>query len=453
MRKQLNIEQQKRLVMLNYELDRRKQLNPLSFFEPIDHPELPQAELHKCGKRNINAFGGNKSGKTMNGAAFVLNDMLQNPGHQWWCGTWADMSLPIQQTEIYNLMPKDPELLAFASFNEKRGFMHKIFRLANDSKARFKTYEQGWRSWQGARLHGIWLDEEAPLEILKEAKARLMDNNGILLRTMTPLDGITYTYEEVVINENNDKEVQYWFWDSTYNPHIDQTARERILSGYGSKEEEVRRKGHFLNLRAGQVYYEFNEEDIIDHDVYLPNRPLEISCDFNVDLMCWTIGQETMDVDYEFDEIEMTGQANTDLLCKMLKDKTYPVKNAAGEWSQKTHSGNYIFYCDFAGSHRDPSAAKTSIAIIQENFPQADIYYQNIRNIKDRTDALNGRLKNRKTKIHRRCKRLIKDLRLVTWEMLLNKNKAGELTHSSDGASYKYHWKYPLLGKIRSKQW
>ncbi len=79
------------------------------------------------------------------------------------------------------------------------------------------------------------------------------------------------------------------------------------------------------------------------------------------------------------------------------------------------------------------------------------------RNIKDRIDSTNARLKdskgNIKLRIHPRCKRLIKDFRQVTWELLLNKNKAGKLTHASDGISYMAHWKYPLTPKIRGKQW
>ncbi len=50
-------------------------------------------------------------------------------------------------------------------------------------------------------------------------------------------------------------------------------------------------------------------------------RPLEISCDFNVDLMCWNIGQERGGKDYVFDYVEIENQANTEQLCKDLKKK------------------------------------------------------------------------------------------------------------------------------------
>jgi len=49
----------------------------------------------------------------------------------------------------------------------------------------------------------------------------------------------------------------------------------------------------------------------------------------------------------------------------------------------------------------------------------------------------------------RTVKRHISDFRKTTWEMLLNKTKAGKVTHASDGISYMIHWKYPLRGKLK----
>jgi hypothetical protein len=121
------------------------------------------------------------------------------------------------------------------------------------------------------------------------------------------------------------------------------------------------------------------------------------------------------------------------------------------------HNGGWIFYGDISGNQRRPETSRTNWAIIKENFPYAQIYYQTIRNIKDRVDATNARLMNNKGErmlfLTRECKRAAKDFRQVTWEMLLNKAKAKNLTHISDGISYKAFWKYPLTGRTRSKQW
>ena len=434
-----NIEKNRLLAKAIYTQNIRRKKNPISFFEPQDY----QWDLHLSAKRNLNVFGGNRSGKTKNGAALVINKCLKEPGCDCWGATWADMSIPIQQKTYYDLLPKDSSV-TYARWTEQRGFSNKLIVFANGSKIRFKTYDQGRESFQGASKDIIHLDEEPPEDITSECKARLIDRNGILLRTLTPLDGITYTYDEVVLNENGDDEIDFWYWDSSQNKYIDQTALDRTINSYAEKEAEVRKTGHFINLTSGAAYYSFTDENILDHFEPMQGRPLEISCDFNVDLMCWHIGQDLNGKDITFDYVELEGQANTDLLCQMLKNK------------YDKHSGGWIFYGDIAGSQRRPESSRTNWAIIKENFPNALIFYQNIRNIKDRIDSTNARIKNNRGEINyyitKNCKRLIKDYRQVTWEMLVNKGKAGKLTHASDGESYKLHWKYDLRGKPTGSQ-
>jgi hypothetical protein len=265
-----------------------------------------------------------------------------------------------------------------------------------------------------------------------------------MIRTMTPLRGVTYTADEFIENELGDPEVEYWYWDNRFNSHINQETLERIIGGYAEKEQEVRQSGHFLNLTTGNAYYPFSDENVIDSFKYINGRPLEISCDFNVDLMCWNIGQERREKDYVFDFVEIENQANTEQLCITLKEK------------YQNHRGGFHFYGDISGNKRDPAASRTNWAIVKQHFPNAIIDYQPIRNIKDRIDAFNGRIKNANGChwfVTKNCRRLIKDLRQVTWEHLMSKGKAGKLTHASDGESYKMFWKYPLTGKIRSKQW
>lgn len=420
----------------------RKEITPLNYFVPIDHPELQQKEAVECTKKNQAIFGGNRSSKSVTGAVKVIKYCQETPNSDCWAATWSDMSVPIQQAEYFKWLPKDNSI-RFAKFSEQRGFLHKIIIFSNGSKIRFKTYEQGWESFQGASKNIIHLDEEAPEEIVNECKARLMDRNGVLLRTMTPLNGVTYTYDEIVVNAHQDKEVKFWYFDNYFNPYINSEARERILGGYADKEREVRSKGHFLNLTSGQVYYSFDSEANIAEWKYNPNLALEVSCDFNVSLMYWPIGQQSRDKDFEFDYVELENHANTDLMCQMLKSK-YP-DHKPEQW---------IFYGDISGSKRDPATSLSSWGIIQGHFPKATIFYQNIRNIKDRTDAVNGRLKNKQGRylfISNKLARLKLDLMRVTWEMLLNKTKAGMLTHASDGLSYKIFKKYPLYGSTISR--
>jgi phage terminase large subunit-like protein len=55
----------------------------------------------------------------------------------------------------------------------------------------FKSYNQGRGSFEGTALHGIWLDEEPPLDVYGECIIRTATTNGIVMLTFTPLAGMS----------------------------------------------------------------------------------------------------------------------------------------------------------------------------------------------------------------------------------------------------------------------
>lgn len=55
----------------------------------------------------------------------------------------------------------------------------------------FKSYEKGRAKWQGDTLHGVWFDEEPPLDIYTEGLTRTNATNGITMITFTPLKGMS----------------------------------------------------------------------------------------------------------------------------------------------------------------------------------------------------------------------------------------------------------------------
>lgn len=55
----------------------------------------------------------------------------------------------------------------------------------------FKAYEKGREKWQGKTLHGVWYDEEPPLEIYTEGLTRTNATDGITIVTFTPLIGMS----------------------------------------------------------------------------------------------------------------------------------------------------------------------------------------------------------------------------------------------------------------------
>jgi phage terminase large subunit-like protein len=62
---------------------------------------------------------------------------------------------------------------------------------ADESVLSFKSFEKGREKWQGETLHGVWFDEEPPLDIYSEGLTRTNATGGIVWITMTPLKGYT----------------------------------------------------------------------------------------------------------------------------------------------------------------------------------------------------------------------------------------------------------------------
>lgn len=68
------------------------------------------------------------------------------------------------------------------------------------SVLQFRSYDQERTSWQGTERDIVWLDEEPPMDIYSEALIRIMptkgedrnkDEDGIIIATFTPLNGLT----------------------------------------------------------------------------------------------------------------------------------------------------------------------------------------------------------------------------------------------------------------------
>lgn len=75
---------------------------------------------------------------------------------------------------------------------------------AGESVLAFKSYEKGREKWQGETLHGVWFDEEPPLDIYSEGLTRTNATGGITIVTFTPLLGMS----DVVLQFLSADEVQ-----------------------------------------------------------------------------------------------------------------------------------------------------------------------------------------------------------------------------------------------------
>lgn len=59
------------------------------------------------------------------------------------------------------------------------------------SELGLKSYQQGRGSFEGTARHGVWFDEEPPLDVYGEALIRTATTKGIIILTFTPLEGMS----------------------------------------------------------------------------------------------------------------------------------------------------------------------------------------------------------------------------------------------------------------------
>lgn len=105
----------------------------------------------------------------------------------------------------------------------------------------FKSYEQGWRKWQGTAPDYIWLDEEPDdMRIYTECRTRIITSKGSMWVTFTPLSGLT----ELVMHFREGHEGSYMknvTWDDA--PHLDKEQIEQALDAFPPHERDARSKG------------------------------------------------------------------------------------------------------------------------------------------------------------------------------------------------------------------
>lgn len=116
-----------------------------------------------------------------------------------------------------------------------------------------KTYEQGWRKWQGTGVHLAWLDEEPEdFKIYTEALTRILNVQGVLIATLTPLLGKTE-----LIRHFEKPELQEMLalvsatWDDA--PHLDKSMRDQLMASYPDYERDARTKGVPV-LGSGRIF-------------------------------------------------------------------------------------------------------------------------------------------------------------------------------------------------------
>lgn len=265
-------EEKYKLILVEKELERRTKNDFLSKYNKGEKVHKKQLEFHKCPKKNRWVFGGNRSGKTECGAvetvwlARGIHPYKENkPISCWVVSLSKQVQRDVAQSKILHYLRKDYiEQIVMSSGKQGSADYGIIdFILVKNvfgslSKIGFKSCDQGREKFQGSSLDFVWFDEEPPYDIYQECRMRVMDRQGFIFGTMTPLKGLTWVYNEIYLNTNNDNEVWHTEMEWADNPYLDNNEIEQMTKTLSSEELQSRRYGKFMQC-GGMVYNEFDE--------------------------------------------------------------------------------------------------------------------------------------------------------------------------------------------------
>lgn len=279
-------------------LERARSLHKINHYRPFGHPDTLcprgkvkagklwknegwsmwtnkpwQLEFHNMGatKDERILIAGNRVGKSQCGAA-EMTYHLTGLYPDWWEGRVFDHPVDAWACSITNENSRDivqkaliggfDELLGtgFIPFDRIIGTPTKracgVPDVADMVRVRhvsggistlgFKSYEMGYRKFQGTKKHVVWLDEEPDPKIererliFSECQMRITDARGILLVTFTPLQGKT----ELVEHFERVTARTYMVtatWDDA--PHLDESRKSEMLENIPEYMREARTRG------------------------------------------------------------------------------------------------------------------------------------------------------------------------------------------------------------------
>lgn len=236
------------------------------------HPT--QEQFHASRAKGRVYIGGNRSGKTVAGATETVRALIgTDPFKKYPQPPLRARSVSVDRLqginkiafpEVVRWLP--PSALINGSLEDSYTKTDSTLNLANGSFLEFLTYEQDLDKHAGTSRHLVWFDEEPDEAIFNENMMRLVDTNGLWFLTMTPVEGMTWVYDNVynpVVNEGRDLGIDIITVSTDENPYITPQAIEALLINMTPEEREARRHGKFGET-GGLVYKNFGPRNLTD---------------------------------------------------------------------------------------------------------------------------------------------------------------------------------------------
>lgn len=201
----------------------------------------------------------------------------------------------------------------------------------------------------------------------------------------------------------------------------------------------------------GLVIKDFSDENIKEI-TYQPEMDLHISCDFNVDPMCWVFAHKTDDKVFYFDEIAMENTTTAKACDEFYR--RYP-----------NHKGKIIVNGDASGDNRSCTSEYTNYVIINKKLLQfgydVEIQIKAFNPpIKNRLMAFNSKVRSANGEVclfvDKKCEKLLYNIYnlkykegsskidIPTYQQIKQSKELKFLSHPMDAASYLVDFYWPI---------
>ena len=238
---------------------------------------------------------------------------------------------------------------------------------------------------------------------------------------------------------------------TTQNIYLPENYCEELKKLYDEEYYKIFVLAQNGEYTKGLVVKDFTDKNILDIP-YCKEMDMHISCDFNVDPMCWLLAHKTEDKVFYFDEIAMEN-TTTAKACEEVC-RRYP-----------NHKGKIIVNGDASGDNRSCTSEYTNYVIIKKKLQQygydADIRIKAFNPpIKNRVMAFNSKVKSANGDIclfvDKKCEKLlynIYNLRYIegsskiylpTYQQIKQSKELKFLSHPFDAASYLVDFYWPI---------
>lgn len=201
----------------------------------------------------------------------------------------------------------------------------------------------------------------------------------------------------------------------------------------------------------GLVIKDFSDENMKEI-TYQPEMDLHISCDFNVDPMCWVFAHKTDDKVFYFDEIAMENTTTAKACDEFYR--RYP-----------NHKGKIIVNGDASGDNRSCTSEYTNYVIINKKLLQfgydVEIQIKAFNPpIKNRIMAFNSKVRSANGEVclfvDKKCEKLLYNIYnlkykegsskidIPTYQQIKQSKELKFLSHPMDAASYLVDFYWPI---------